>query len=47
MGNAKVNKAKAFLSKYLIDRPKPFIAKAGVKKARYSDGGKVARKKNV
>lgn len=47
MATKAVNKAKAFLNKYLVDRPKPFIAKAGVKKARYSGGGKVSRKKNV
>jgi len=36
-----------FINERLKGRPQPFVPKAGVKKARYSEGGKVARKKNV
>ena len=42
----KVN-VRTWIKSHLVERPKPFVAKAGVKKARYSGGGKVSRKKNV
>ena len=43
----KENKARAFLNKVLKGRPQPSAPTLGVKKSRYSDGGKVTRKKNV
>ena len=44
-----VNKLKAFFDKIAKDRPKPSAPRAGYKASgsRYSDGGKVTRKKSV
>ena len=43
----KESKAKVFVRKVLKGRPQPSAPTLGVKKSRYSDGGKVTRKKNV
>ena len=45
--NNRENKAKSLIKKILKGRPQPSAPTLGVKKSRYSDGGKVIRKKNV
>ena len=45
--NNKESKAKYFIKKNLKGRPQPSAPTLGVKKSRYTTGGKVARKKNV
>ena len=43
------NKAQAFLDKFIKSRPQPSAPRAGYKAngSRYSDGGKITRKKSV
>ncbi len=45
--NKKENKAKSLIKKKLKGRPQPSAPTLGVKKSRYTTGGKVTRKKNV
>jgi len=39
--------AREFVGKFLKGRPQPSAPTLGVKKSRYTTGGKITRKKNV